>query len=48
MLDVAPGVPHGHNALKVLQRGENDAANIQEDNFIPPGLPVGQEAAPEG
>jgi len=35
LLSVVAGGPNGHNALRVQQRGETYAANIQLDNFMP-------------
>ena len=34
LLSVVPGGPGGRNALKVLQRGEHYAANLQQDGFV--------------
>jgi hypothetical protein len=36
LLDVVPGGPNGHNALRVLQRGSKYAANLQKKEFAPP------------
>ena len=36
LMSVVPGGPAGRHALKVLQRGSTFAANLQQDNFVPP------------
>jgi len=36
LMSVVPGGPGGRNALKVLQRGQNLAADLQQDNILPP------------
>lgn len=35
LLSVVPGGPGGRNALRVLQRGETFAANLQQDDVVP-------------
>jgi hypothetical protein len=35
LLSVVPGGPGGRNALKVLQRGQTFAANVQQNNVVP-------------
>jgi len=36
LLSVVPGGPGGRNALQVLQRGPTYAANVQQNNVVPP------------
>jgi hypothetical protein len=35
-MSVVPGGPGGRNALKVIQRGPSYAANVQQNNVLPP------------
>src|SRR6185503_7349522 len=36
LLSVVPGGPGGRNALRVVQRGPTFAANLQQNNVVPP------------
>jgi hypothetical protein len=36
LLSVVPGGPGGRNALRVIQRGPTFAANLQQNNVVPP------------